>query len=40
VLCVGGSWVAPGNLIEAKDWVAIEGLARDAATLRELKRPS
>jgi 2-dehydro-3-deoxyphosphogluconate aldolase/(4S)-4-hydroxy-2-oxoglutarate aldolase len=38
VICVGGSWVAPGSLIHARDWAAIEGLARDAATLRELKR--
>ena len=40
VLCVGGSWVAPASLIEAKNWAAIEGLARDAATLREFKRPT
>jgi 2-dehydro-3-deoxyphosphogluconate aldolase / (4S)-4-hydroxy-2-oxoglutarate aldolase len=40
VLCVGGSWVAPGSLIDAQDWAAIEGLARDAATLREVKRAS
>ena len=39
VLCVGGSWVAPSSLIDAHDWVAIEALARDAATLGELKRP-
>jgi 2-dehydro-3-deoxyphosphogluconate aldolase/(4S)-4-hydroxy-2-oxoglutarate aldolase len=40
VICVGGSWVAPGNLIDAQDWAAIEGLAKDAAMLRELKRAS
>ena len=40
VLCVGGSWVAPRSLIDAQDWVGIEALARDAATLRELKRPA
>lgn len=34
VLCVGGSWVAPGALIKAGDWVAIEALARKAASLR------
>jgi 2-dehydro-3-deoxyphosphogluconate aldolase/(4S)-4-hydroxy-2-oxoglutarate aldolase len=33
VLCAGGSWVAPKNLMEAGDWDAIEALARDAAAL-------
>ena len=32
-LCVGGSWVAPKNLIAAKDWSAIEALAAEAAAL-------
>ena len=32
-LCVGGSWVAPKNLIVAKDWSAIEALAAEAAAL-------
>lgn len=32
--CVGGSWLAPANLIAAKDWGAIEKLAREAANLR------
>jgi 2-dehydro-3-deoxyphosphogluconate aldolase / (4S)-4-hydroxy-2-oxoglutarate aldolase len=34
VYCVGGSWVAPAQLIAAGDWSGIERLARDAATLR------
>lgn len=34
VLCVGGSWVAPSNLIEAGDWEGIEALARVASQLR------
>jgi len=34
VACVGGSWVAPGPLVEAGDWAAIEALAREAAALR------
>lgn len=34
VICVGGSWVAPGKLVEAQDWSAIEALARQAATLK------
>ena len=33
-LCVGGSWVAPAHLIAAKDWTAIEELAREAAALK------
>jgi len=32
-LCVGGSWVAPANLVKAGDWAAIEELARDASQL-------
>jgi 2-dehydro-3-deoxyphosphogluconate aldolase / (4S)-4-hydroxy-2-oxoglutarate aldolase len=34
VVCVGGSWVMPPDAIEAKDWRRIEGLAREAAALR------
>ncbi|QFT92390.1 2-dehydro-3-deoxy-phosphogluconate aldolase [Roseovarius sp. THAF9] len=33
VLCAGGSWVAPQQLIDAGDWAAIETLATDAAQL-------
>lgn len=32
-VCVGGSWVAPANLIEQEDWAAIEKLASEAAAL-------
>ncbi|MCF6443564.1 bifunctional 4-hydroxy-2-oxoglutarate aldolase/2-dehydro-3-deoxy-phosphogluconate aldolase [Nereida sp. MMG025] len=32
-LCVGGSWVCPQNLIDAKDWAGIEALAKQAAAL-------
>lgn len=32
-LCVGGSWVAPKDLVQAQDWTAIENLARDASQL-------
>lgn len=35
VVCVGGSWVAPDDLVKAKDWTAIEVLAREAAALRK-----
>ncbi|MFV0360527.1 bifunctional 4-hydroxy-2-oxoglutarate aldolase/2-dehydro-3-deoxy-phosphogluconate aldolase [Tropicimonas sp.] len=32
-LCVGGSWVAPKGLLDARDWAGIEALAREAARL-------
>ena len=34
VPCVGGSWLAPAELVQAGDWGRIEALARDAAALR------
>ncbi|NVK13110.1 MAG: keto-deoxy-phosphogluconate aldolase, partial [Ruegeria pomeroyi] len=34
VVCAGGSWVAPKDLVAAGDWAGIEALARDAAALR------
>jgi 2-dehydro-3-deoxyphosphogluconate aldolase / (4S)-4-hydroxy-2-oxoglutarate aldolase len=34
VLCVGGSWFAPPEMLQSKNWSAIESLARDAAMLR------
>jgi len=34
VHCVGGSWVAPADLIKSGDWLGIRKLAQDAATLR------
>jgi 2-dehydro-3-deoxyphosphogluconate aldolase/(4S)-4-hydroxy-2-oxoglutarate aldolase len=33
VHCVGGSWVAPADLVKAGDWLAIRKLAQDAAAL-------
>jgi 2-dehydro-3-deoxyphosphogluconate aldolase / (4S)-4-hydroxy-2-oxoglutarate aldolase len=33
VHCVGGSWVAPADLIKAGDWLGIRKLAQDAAAL-------
>jgi 2-dehydro-3-deoxyphosphogluconate aldolase/(4S)-4-hydroxy-2-oxoglutarate aldolase len=33
VLCVGGSWVVPKNLIAASDWNGVTTLAADAARL-------
>ncbi|WP_084863670.1 bifunctional 4-hydroxy-2-oxoglutarate aldolase/2-dehydro-3-deoxy-phosphogluconate aldolase [Salibaculum halophilum] len=32
-LCVGGSWVAPGELVKARDWAGITALATEAAAL-------
>jgi 2-dehydro-3-deoxyphosphogluconate aldolase / (4S)-4-hydroxy-2-oxoglutarate aldolase len=34
VLCVGGSWLAPPDLLKSRDWPRIETLAREAAALR------
>ncbi|MGV8960090.1 MAG: bifunctional 4-hydroxy-2-oxoglutarate aldolase/2-dehydro-3-deoxy-phosphogluconate aldolase [Stenotrophomonas sp.] len=33
VLCVGGSWLTTRELLQARDWAAIEQLAREAAAL-------
>lgn len=33
VITVGGSWMAPKKLVAARDWTAIESLAREAARL-------
>ena len=33
VICAGGSWVAPADLVAAADWSGIEALARQAAAL-------
>ncbi|MGW6020616.1 bifunctional 4-hydroxy-2-oxoglutarate aldolase/2-dehydro-3-deoxy-phosphogluconate aldolase [Streptomyces sp. NPDC055099] len=32
--CVGGSWMLPADAVSAKDWGRVEGLAREAASLR------
>ena len=37
VLCVGGSWVAPDDMVQAGRWDAIEALARDANALRKTR---
>lgn len=39
VACVGGSWVAPTDLLARSDWPAIEALARDAARLPRRYQP-
>jgi len=33
-LCVGGSWIAPRDMLAAKDWDGITERAREAASLR------
>ncbi|MCP1200372.1 2-dehydro-3-deoxy-phosphogluconate aldolase [Notoacmeibacter sp. MSK16QG-6] len=35
VLCVGGSWVTPNDVMDAGDWDRIEQLAREASGLRQ-----
>ena len=30
VLCVGGSWLAPGGLLKQGDWVGVKNLAQAA----------
>ena len=34
VITIGGSWMAPKKLVDAKDWAAIEKLAAEAAKLK------
>jgi 2-dehydro-3-deoxyphosphogluconate aldolase / (4S)-4-hydroxy-2-oxoglutarate aldolase len=34
VLCVGGSWLTPADLLKSRDWDRVESLAREAAGLR------
>lgn len=33
VACVGGSWIAPAEMVDAQNWDGIEGLARNAFRL-------
>ena len=35
VLCVGGSWLTPKDLVANQDWAAITQLAKEAAALRQ-----
>ena len=34
VICVGGSWLTPADMLRSGDWAGIEKLAREAAALR------
>jgi 2-dehydro-3-deoxyphosphogluconate aldolase / (4S)-4-hydroxy-2-oxoglutarate aldolase len=33
--CVGGTWMLPSDAVAARDWARVEGLAREAAALRD-----
>ena len=33
VMCVGGSWICPANLVKEQRWDEIEQLAREASAL-------
>lgn len=33
VICAGGSWVAPADMVNTEDWAGIETLAREASRL-------
>ena len=35
VICAGGSWVAPKQMVAQGDWAGIEALAREAAALMD-----
>ena len=35
VICAGGSWVAPKQMVQNGDWFGIESLAREAAGLMD-----
>lgn len=35
VVCAGGSWVAPKQMVLDGDWAGIEALAREAAKLAD-----
>jgi len=37
VLCVGGSWLTPAEIVNARDWGRIESLAREAAALKPVR---
>jgi 2-dehydro-3-deoxyphosphogluconate aldolase/(4S)-4-hydroxy-2-oxoglutarate aldolase len=39
VLCVGGSWVAPPDLVRSGDWLGIRKLAQEAAALKRAAAP-
>jgi 2-dehydro-3-deoxyphosphogluconate aldolase/(4S)-4-hydroxy-2-oxoglutarate aldolase len=35
LLCCGGTWIVPGDLLKTEDFSAIETLAREAAEIRD-----
>jgi 2-dehydro-3-deoxyphosphogluconate aldolase/(4S)-4-hydroxy-2-oxoglutarate aldolase len=40
VLCVGGSWLAPVDLLQNRDWDAVRELARQAVEIASNARPN
>ena len=40
VVCIGGSWMVPGDLIAAGDWDAIQALAAEASAATRLAAPA
>ena len=40
VVCVGGSWVTPGDAVRAGDWARVSALATQAAALRKTSATS
>jgi 2-dehydro-3-deoxyphosphogluconate aldolase/(4S)-4-hydroxy-2-oxoglutarate aldolase len=40
VVCVGGSWVAPGDAVRARDWARVRAFATEAAALRKTSAKS
>jgi 2-dehydro-3-deoxyphosphogluconate aldolase/(4S)-4-hydroxy-2-oxoglutarate aldolase len=40
VVCIGGSWMVPGDLIAAQDWDAIRALAAEASAATRLPAPA
>jgi 2-dehydro-3-deoxyphosphogluconate aldolase/(4S)-4-hydroxy-2-oxoglutarate aldolase len=40
VLCVGGSWLTPSDVLKARDWARVEALAREAVALKPVPMTS
>jgi 2-dehydro-3-deoxyphosphogluconate aldolase/(4S)-4-hydroxy-2-oxoglutarate aldolase len=40
VVCIGGSWMVPADLVAAGDWAAIRALAAEAAAATDLPAPA
>ncbi|MCL2418969.1 MAG: hypothetical protein FWD04_06735, partial [Conexibacteraceae bacterium] len=40
VVCIGGTWMVPADLVAAGDWDAIRGLAAEASAATGLPSPA